>query len=380
MPPVVGGSAPADQAAPSNYSCDHQARTLPRATLRAMIRVAVAGCGSVSRHCYLPDLKKSRRLEVVAVADAVPEAARQAAATFRVPRWYASVDQMLQKADFDLLVNLTSMQAHAPVSLQALRAGKHVWSEKPLGTSLAQGRALLREAKRRRLSIGCAPQPTWSPAFREAARLVRSGALGKVYQARGRYGWSGPDWSPAFYRKGGGPLHDLGVYNVTTLTGLMGPARAVSAFAGIGQPVRRMKDGTRVRVQEPDNFCILLDFGGARFGVIQTGFVGVQTDDRFTIELIGTEGTVNVLGHDWAPKGIEFGTRWGKSWRVLARDQRGYAWENGARVTAEALAAGRRPPATAEQALHVLEVMLAAERSARVRRAVPVRTRFPLPR
>jgi predicted dehydrogenase len=313
----------------------------------------------------------------VAVADPAVDAARAAASEFGVPNVFTSVDRMLAEVPSDLLVNLTSMQAHAAVSLKALRAGRHVWSEKPLATSLAAGRRLLAEARRRRRILLAAPNSPASPAFAAAARLIRSGALGKVYQIRGRYGWSGPTWSPSFYAKGGGPLPDLGVYNLTTLTGLMGPARAVAAMAGIGTPVRRMHDGARVRPTAPDNVVLLLDFGDARFGVVQTGFVGVRTDDRSTIEIIGTKGTVNFLGHDWDPKGLEVFTSGAKDWRRVATDQRGYRWERGARDLAEALADGRAPAGLpAAHALHVLEIMLATERAARTGRRVPVRSRF----
>src|SRR5436190_850204 len=106
------------------------------------VRVAVAGCGSVSRH-YLPDLSTSPYTEVMAVCDTQEERARETAQRFGVSRWFPGFDQMLEEAEFDLLVNLTAMPQHAPLNRKALAAGRHVFCEKPIATTLEAGTALL---------------------------------------------------------------------------------------------------------------------------------------------------------------------------------------------------------------------------------------------
>src|SRR5262245_34287691 len=95
------------------------------------IRVGVIGCGSVS-HSYLPHLSKSPHVELVSACDIIPERVKAQARKFKVPNQYPDIDKMLAGAAFDLLVNLTDMQEHERLNLQAVAAGRHVWSEKPM--------------------------------------------------------------------------------------------------------------------------------------------------------------------------------------------------------------------------------------------------------
>jgi len=354
--------------------------------LRRKVRIAVAGCGSVSRGCYLPHLKRHPHVELAAVCDTSVAALKAAGDEAGVRSRFTDAREMIRKADFDLFLNLTAMPAHGPLNLVALRAGKHVYCEKPIATNLADGARLLREAKRRGLYLLGAPATTTSPAFIAADRLIKSGKLGKVCQVRARYGHPGPTWSPWFYQKGGGSLFDLGVYNITTLTGWLGPVTSVFALAGPAIPVRTMDDGSKVRVEADENIVVNLDFGHGTFGVVQCGFFIGKVDERASIEVLGTKGTINLLGYDWAPGGIEFGSPRGDEghlaatsnhgWGLLAKDQRGWSWEHGAGMLAEALATGRKPVMTGEHAFHVLEVMLGALKSAKSRRIVPIRSKF----
>jgi predicted dehydrogenase len=223
-----------------------------------------------------------------------------------------------------------------------------------------------------------------SPTFRAAASAITSGEIGTVFAARGRYGSDGPH-EPWFYQAGGGALFDLGVYNVVTITGLLGPARAVTALAGVAIPSRRIGD-QEFAVEAEDNLALLIDFGGASYAVIQTGFVypmypghrGIY-DVRSTIELLGTNGAVNWLGYDWAPLGIEIRTAERESWELRAEDQEGYTWQNGGSYLARCLAEGEQSLMTTEHAYHTLEVMLGALESARTGQRVAIRSTFPWP-
>ncbi len=354
--------------------------------LNRKVRIAVAGCGSVSRGCYLPHLKRHPHVELVAVCDTSVAALKAAADEAGVRARYTDAREMIRKADFDLFVNVTAMPAHGPLNLLALRAGRHVYCEKPLATSLPDAARLLREARRRGLYMLGAPATITSPAFVAADRLIKGGKLGKVCQVRARYGHPGPTWAAWFYRKGGGALFDLGVYNITTLTGWLGPVKSVFAVAGPAIPVRTLDDGSRVKVEADENIVVTLDFGKGTIGIIQCGFFIGKVDERSSIEILGTKGTINFLGYDWAPGGIEFGSPTGgeghlapgsrHGWGVIAKDQRGWGWEHGAGMLAEALATGRKPVMTGLHAYHVLEVMLASLRSAKIHRPVPVKSRF----
>ncbi|TAE53844.1 MAG: gfo/Idh/MocA family oxidoreductase, partial [Bacteroidetes bacterium] len=202
------------------------------------IKIGLIGCGSVS-NMYLPHLSKSPYVELVSVCDIIPEKARLAAEKYKVPNHYPHIDQLLAGAPFDLMVNLTDMQEHGRLNKLALMAGKHVWSEKPMANTYKEGRALLDLAIEKKLRIWGAPAVVNSPQFAFMSRCIQQGKLGKVSSAHAHYGHLGPTWSAFFYEKGGGSLPDLGVYNLATLTGLLGPVQSVVAMTSIVTPKRK---------------------------------------------------------------------------------------------------------------------------------------------
>jgi predicted dehydrogenase len=341
------------------------------------IKVAVAGCGRVSVY-YLADLTESPYVELVSVCDVVARRAEERARAFGVPHHFAEFDRMLDGPPFDLLVNLTAMPFHFPLNQKVLRAGRHVFCEKPIATSLEEGQLLMSDASARGVQLFGAPNAVTSPAFRCMAGIVASGEIGPVHAAHGRYGHGGPSWGPWFYRKGGGSLFDLGVYNITTLTGLLGPVQNVAALSGVAIP-ERMVEGDRVQVEADDNIMLLMDHGEAVFSCVQTGFVYGPHRSDWTVELIGTRGSAYLLGHDWDPRGVALCLEAQPDGEPRCPDQQGYGWEQGASSVAECLAAGRPCAMTGEHAFHVLEVMLAAHQAAETGRRVTVESRFPWP-
>ena len=138
---------------------------------------------------------------------------------------------MLAGADFDLLVNTTNMQEHEHLNREAIAAGKHIWSEKPIANTLSAGDAILKQAKKKGVRIWGAPVVVTSPQFAFMAKTLAAGKLGRVASAHADYGHTGPTWSSFFYEKGGGSMPDLGVYNLTSLTGLLGPAARLSRWS-----------------------------------------------------------------------------------------------------------------------------------------------------
>jgi predicted dehydrogenase len=334
---------------------------------------------------YLPDLYDSPHANVVAVCDVDEGLARKAADKYTVSACYTDVDEMLTRTDFDLYINLTPTQLHGRYNLKGLQAGRHVLSEKPMATNLEEANMLMEEADRRNLKIWAAPNAVISPTFRAAAEVVNSGAIGKVCSARGRYGHGGPLHSAWFYKAGAGSMYDLGVYNVCTITGLLGPVEGVVALSGVAVP-DRVVGGVPIKVEAEDNTILLLDFGESVYGVIQTGFTYPAYDDRFTIELMGTGGALNWLGYDWAPQGIEVytlgsGEEWmeDRPWQTHAEDQAGYTWQCGGSYLARCLAEDEEALMTPEHAYHCLEVMLAGSESAENGRRVEIQSTFPWP-
>jgi predicted dehydrogenase len=329
----------------------------------------VIGCGSVS-NSYLPVLAKCPYVELVSLCDIRPERARAQAERFQVRNHYPHIDPMLDGERFDFLINLTDMQEHERLNRQALERGKHVWSEKPLANSLAAGQELLKLALQNQLRFWGAPITVQSPQFAFMARQLADNKLGRVAAAHADYGHEGPDWSAFFYEEGGGSMPDLAVYNLTTLTGLLGPAKHVSAMLSVVTPYREINERGRIPVTAEDNAMLLMDHGRGVISHVQSGFNYFNPhghdgsrETRHTISIVGNEGYMGLVGYDWAPLGVDLATRDQRDLTRHVTDTKGYVWQQGAALAAECLAVGRQLLVTPEHALHVLEIITAARQS-----------------
>lgn len=349
------------------------------------VRIGVIGCGSVS-HSYLPVLARCPYAEVVSLCDIRPERARKQAEAFKVAHHYPHIDQMLAGEPFEFLVNLTDMQEHERLNRRALEAGKHVWSEKPIANSLAAGQKLLRLAWEKKVRLWGAPITVQSPQFAFMARTLAQGALGRVAAAHADYGHEGPNWSSFFYEKGGGSMPDLAVYNFTTLTGLLGPAKQVSAMLSIVTPERDITGKGKIKVTEEDNSMVLLDHGQGVISHVQSGFNYFNPhghdgsgEQRHTITIVGSGGYMGLVGYDWAPQGVDLATHRQPKLERHATAAQGYNWQQGAALAAESLVTGRELLVTPEHALHVLEIITAARESQQTGRRITLKSGFKWP-
>jgi predicted dehydrogenase len=293
---------------------------------------------------------------------------------------------MLTGATFDLLVNLTDMQEHGRLNKQALQAGKHVWSEKPMANTYHEGRELLDLAGKKGLRIWGAPAVVNSPQFAFMSKSIQEGKLGNISCAHAHYGHLGPTWSAFFYEKGGGSLPDLGVYNLATLTGLLGPARYVTAMTSIITPTRKTENKGEIKVEAEDNAMVLMDHGNGVLSHVQSGFNYFDPyghsgtgQNQHTIAVWGTKGNMGLVGYDWAPFGVDLATLDHEEPERLVSDAGTYVWQQGASVIAEALVTGKEPLITAEHALHVLEVIEAARKSSAAASRIPLQSTFRWP-
>ncbi len=349
------------------------------------IRTGVIGCGSVS-NAYLPVLTKSPFVEVVSLCDIKPERAKRQAERFKVANTYPNIEAMLQGVPFDFLVVLTDMQAHEQINRRGIEAGKHVWSEKPIANTLAVGQEFLRMAKAKGVRLWGAPITVQSPQFAFMAKQLQAGALGRVAAAHAFYGHEGPSWSAFFYEKLGGSMPDLAVYNLTSLTGLLGPAKRVTALLSIVTPERTVDDKGKIRVAEEDNAMVLLDHGQGVISHVQSGFNYFnphghegKNENRHTIQITGSHGYMGMVGYDWEPQGVEVATMAQPKLVRHATDAQGYIWQQGAALAAECLSTGKELLVTPEQALHVLEIITAARESAATGRHVDLKSTFKWP-
>jgi predicted dehydrogenase len=349
------------------------------------VKIAIIGCGSVSTQ-YLPHLSKSSFVEIVSVCDIIVERAIIRSKEYNVPNYYSHIDQLLSGVAFDLMLTLTDMQEHGRLNKQALEAGKNVWSEKPLANTYLEGRALLDLAKLKKLRIWGAPAVVNSPQFAFMSKVIQEGKLGKVSSAHAHYGHTGPTWSAFFYEKGGGSLPDLGVYNLATLTGLLGPARSVIAMTSIITPERTVDNKGKIKVVAEDNTHVIMEHAGGILSHVQCGFNffdphGHEGKDEanHSIQIWGSQGNMSLVGYDWAPHGVDMVTQGHELSQRFVPDPGAYVWQQGATVISESLINGTEPLIAAEHALHVLEIIEAARESGAIGRRISLKSTFKWP-
>ena len=338
------------------------------------------GLGSVFYGPYMGMIERlaaAGRARVTAVYDLDEGKRRAAAQRLGVDSGLTSPAAVIENDDVDVVLVLTSMPAHGALASAALVAGKHVLVEKPMATSLDEAAGLMALAAESAGHLICAPHIVLSPTFRAVHKRVEDGDIGRLLLARARYGWSGPDWGRWFYERGGGALFDLGVYNVTALCALFGPAKRVTAMAGVAIP-ERVVEGEPMRVQAEDNAHVLIDFGDARFASVTTGFT-MQRYRSPAIELYGSDGVLQLLGDDWAPEGYELWRNEKGAWELFPETDPGWQWTEGLRHLVACIEQGREPVTRPEHAYHALEIMLAAQAAAADGRAREIGSDFPRP-
>jgi predicted dehydrogenase len=349
------------------------------------ITVGLIGCGNISA-AYLRAAPMFPQLRIKLLADADISRAEARATEFGSKA--ATVDALLADPEIDIVLNLTTPQAHVPVGLAAIAAGKHVHCEKPLAISTAEARTLLDAAAKAGLRVGCAPDTFLGGAHQTARKLLDDGAIGKVLSGtafmlnHGHEHWH-PD--PQFYYlPGGGPLFDMGPYYLTNLVNLLGPVASVAASASSGFTERTIsskpREGEVMRVATPTHLTGILTFVGGAVVTLTTSF-DVWKHRHGNTELYGETGslvvpdpnrfggTVSVATGraDWADVPLSHGFGHG-NYRII-----------GLADMATAIRAGRPHRCSGELAFHVLEIMEAFLQSSEQRRTVDIQSRCDRP-
>jgi predicted dehydrogenase len=350
------------------------------------LKVAVIGCGSVSNR-YLPQLLSSKMIEVVSLCDIKYDRAVNQNKEYKVnAQTYPNIEAMLKGVPFDMMVTLTDMQVHGALNKIALLAGKHVWSEKPMANTYAEGKALLDLARSKKVRFWGAPAVVNSPQFAFMSKTIQEGKLGRIASAHGQYGHTGPTWSAFFYEKGGGSMPDLGVYNMATLTGLLGPAKSVMAMLSIVNPERTVDDKGKIKVEAEDNAHVLLEHDKGALSHVMCGFNYFDphgheagTQSLHSIQIFGDKANMRLIGYDWETNGVVLDDSWTDPPKLLSTDKGGYEWQEGARVTGESIVMGTEPRINVEHALHVLEIIEAARKSQQTGTRIKLKSKFPWP-
>ncbi len=289
------------------------------------LRVGLVGCGDISG-IYFRNAARFADFDIVACASRRFEQAEAVGARHGVPA--LSVDALIEGGDVDIVLNLTPPLAHAAITERALRAGKHVYSEKPLGFDLKEARRLRDIAKDAGRRLGVAPDTVLGPAVQTARRLIAEGAIGSPLFGTAAFMAAGPEsFHPApdfFYRRGGGPLADVGPYYLTALALMLGPvARAVaratrpSARRVIDVP-GHPREGDVLEVEVPTTVEALLGFaGGAEIGF--TASWDVRHHSLPHIEMHGTDGSLSLPNPDWFGGDLLLSRQAGR-WETMSTD------------------------------------------------------------
>ena len=343
------------------------------------VRLGFVGCGSVMQGSYVPlaeELAREGKAELVTAFDVNSQKMSQICERTGM-RPAATAEDVIGADDVDLVLVLTSMPQHGPLTKAALEAGKHVLVEKPMAVTLEEAAELVTLARTSPGHLLPAPHVVLSPTYQTIWRRIHDGDIGKVCLARARYGWAGPRWGKWFYQQGGGSLFDLGVYNVVTLTGLLGPAQRVTGMVGVAISEREV-EGEMMQVEADDNAHVLIDFGAARFAVVTTGFT-MQKAQGPSIEFYGSEGTLHMRGYDWAPDGYELWRNSFGAWETHPETDRRWPWTAGLRHLVSCIQTGSQPLITPEHHYHVLEIMLKAQQAGKDGMAKEIESTFSPP-
>ncbi|RKS72750.1 putative dehydrogenase [Motilibacter peucedani] len=349
------------------------------------VGVGVIGAGVISDQ-YLSNLGSYPDVEVVAVGDI--DADRAAAqATKHGVRSSGGVDAVLADDDVEVVVNLTIPAAHVEVSTAALEAGKHVWSEKPLGIEREGAKDLVDLAGSRGPLLGCAPDTVLGPGWQTAKRAIEAGAIGTPLSATTAFQGQGPDWwhpGPEFlFAKGAGPLFDMGPYYLTALVHLVGPIAHVVAVGTKAAEVRTIRSGPRAGtefpVEVPTHLALTSIF---EQGQVASSLMSVDTPlfRHGVFEVNGTEGTL-VLGDPnyfggselrvYRPM-VEHDRSKPQPYEILPEEGPLSGRGVGALCMARTLRGGDVHVATGQVAYHVLDVMVSAEESVQRKEFVEV--------
>lgn len=267
-------------------------------------KVAVIGCGFFANGQYFPNIAKEANAVCVAAVDIVEERAIQACEKFGIPNHYKNVHELIEKCDFDIAIDVASIQAHHEINMAVLGAGKHLISQKPAAPSVELLTEQMELAKKNNVKFSCVPIHPMRYDLNMAKDMIKEGTIGNAYYAKCTMSHGGPEYfafrdcDPTwFYEPGAGALVDMGVHGLQIVTSIFGPAKRVACMAKITTPVRKVRsgayDGKEIKNDKiPDQYVITLDFGGEKMAVVDTGFSEKESKTP-QLEIFGELGTIS---------------------------------------------------------------------------------------
>ncbi|MCU9615026.1 Gfo/Idh/MocA family oxidoreductase [Caldibacillus lycopersici] len=256
------------------------------------LKVGVIGCGSIARHRHLPEYQLNAAVEIVAVCDIVPERAEEMATLYHATA-FTDYQELLKSAEVDAISVCLPNYLHAPVSIAALNAGKHVLCEKPMATSKEEAEAMIAAAKANDKKLMIAHNQRFVASHQKAKEIIESGKLGKVYSFKTTFGHPGPEgWSVDganswFFKKEQafiGAMGDLGVHKADLLRYLLGEFSEVGAF---------VETNAKQNTDVDDNAVCILRTADGVIGTLAASWAYVTGDDNSTT-IYGEKGILKL--------------------------------------------------------------------------------------
>jgi predicted dehydrogenase len=343
--------------------------------------VAIVGCGNIADR-YAADILRQPHVRLVGVTDIDRERARRFAETVGT-RAYTSLEETLADDSVAIVANLTSHDAHVPVSKAAIEAGRHVFSEKPIALRGGDAHELVRLAEGRGVLLGAAPIVGLGELAQTARRWVSDGRLGDVRVAWADVNWGRIEaWHPnpaGFYAVG--PLYDVGVYPLTLLTGIFGPVRRVTADHRRVLPERRATSGEPFTVEAPDYVVASLELADGPMVRLTANFYVADPARQRGIELHGDAGSLWISNWFQFEGTVEHAPH-GEAYRpvpLLREPVVTMPWAAGLEDLARAAIEGRPPAAGGDHAAHVVDVIETILRAGETGQALTVESAFTPP-
>ena len=343
--------------------------------------VAIIGCGNIAG-AYARNLVTYPEIAFTGAAD-LDLSRAEALVTEYGGQAYPSVEALLDDDAVDIVVNLTTHHAHKAIITQCLEAGKHVHSEKPLALTYAEAKALVELADEKGLRLGCSPFTFMGEGQQTAWKMVREDRLGTIRVAYAEVNWGRIEsWHPApgpFYDVGA--LYDVGVYPLTYLTAMFGPARRVWAFGQVLYPDRVTKDGTPFHITTPDFVVSGIELSNGALVRLTTNFYVGHHTKQVGLELHGDAGSLYLSNWHNFDGTVEF-TEYGGEYEavpLLKEPYPGVEWGLAVQDMAQAIQEGRPHRATGEQAAHIVEILEAITHAMQQNKPVEVHSTFTPP-
>lgn len=348
------------------------------------LKVGFVGVGSISG-IYLENISKVfKEVEVIGVCDLIRERAEKAVKKYNLPKLYNDMYELFADPEVDIVLNITRPLEHYEVTKAALHAGKHVYTEKPLAASFELGKELVALAKEKGLMLGGAPDTFMGAGIQTCRKLIEEGAIGDIIGGAGFVIGHGPeDWHPDpefIYKKGVGPMFDMGPYYLTALVNMIGNVESVYAMTNITFPERMITsqphNGDIIKVEVPTMYCGNMRFVNGAIGTMYATY-DVYYPNQARLEVYGTKGTLYAPDPNFFNGPVKI-YRPGEGVKEMPLEF-GYSENSrslGIADMAKAIMTGRDMRASCDQMLHILEIADGFNTSGRENRAVSIESRF----